>query len=88
MLTAVVPAHKEEYRISRVLDSLLAIAEISHIFVILNGSNELTQQQAQQAFAHYTNRITLIYFDLALGIDIPRAVGANVSFLAGADYTL
>ncbi|NLZ37992.1 MAG: glycosyltransferase family 2 protein [Firmicutes bacterium] len=88
MIAAVVPAQNEEYRLGRVLEHLLAINLIDRIFVILNGSNELTQKEAKTYYNQHKQNIALVSFPEPLGIDVPRAVGANLAFSAGADYVL
>ncbi|HHX73693.1 MAG TPA: glycosyltransferase family 2 protein [Firmicutes bacterium] len=88
MIAAVVPVHMEEYRVGRVLASLLSLNTVSRIFVILNGSNELTAKEVQHAYAQHREKIVLVSFAAPLGIDIPRAVGARLAYAAGADYTV
>lgn len=88
MIAAVVPAYQEEYRLGRVLDSLLAIKMIKNIIVILNGSNEITRKVADKYYLDYPKIITLVSFQDPLGIDVPRAVGAKLASGAGASYTL
>lgn len=88
MIAAVVPTLHEEKRIGRVLTGLLSIAAVSKVFVILNGSNELTRMAAGTAYAKNRGRITLVSFAEPLGIDVPRAVGAKLAHTAGAQYTL
>ncbi|HZK25222.1 MAG TPA: glycosyltransferase [Oscillospiraceae bacterium] len=88
MIVAIVPAYNEEYRLGRVLSQLLSIKLINHIFVILNGSNKLTQKEAEIAQQKQPQSITLVSFSVPLGIDVPRAVGANLAYTSGADYIL
>src|SRR5690554_1972690 len=88
MIVAIVPAQNEEYRLGRVLSHLLSIRQINRIFVILNGSNRLTQKEAELVQKQYPQTITLVSFSVALGIDVPRAVGANLAYTSGADYVL
>ncbi|NLM46240.1 MAG: glycosyltransferase family 2 protein [Firmicutes bacterium] len=88
MIAAVVPVHMEEYRVGRVLTSLLSANTVSRIFVILNGANEVTAKQVQQSYARHEEKLVLVSFALPLGIDIPRAVGARLAYAAGADYTV
>jgi Glycosyltransferases involved in cell wall biogenesis len=45
------------------------------IIVVLNGSTD----NSHEVVRHYPNRITVVYFDAALGYDVGRAVGAKVS---------
>lgn len=88
MIVASVPAQNEEYRLGRVLNHLLSIKLINKIFVILNGSNQLTQKEAAIVQQQHPQSITLVSFSLPLGIDVPRAVGANLAYTSGADYVL
>ena len=77
MITAVVPAQSEEYRVGRVLESLLAIDSIAEIFIILNGSDKTTRNVAESYLQLYPCKISLVSFAAPLGIDVPRAVGAS-----------
>jgi len=88
MIAAVVPVHMEEYRVGRVLASLLSASTVSRIFVILNGANEVTVKQVQQAYAQHEEKIVLVSFAVPLGIDVPRAVGARLAYAACAEYTV
>lgn len=88
MFAAVVPAHQEEFRLGRVLDSLLTIPEIRNIIVVLNGSNEITRKVADQYYLDHPGKITLVAFQDPLGIDVPRAVGAKLAAAVGASLTL
>src|SRR5690554_3696331 len=88
MIAAVIPVHKEEYRIGRVLDSLLSISAVKKIILVLNGSNGLTRKEAHNYYQNEPGKITLVSFDPPLGIDVPRAVGAKLAYAAGAAHTL
>ncbi|MCR3921496.1 MAG: glycosyltransferase [Firmicutes bacterium] len=88
MIVAIVPAHNEEYRLGRVLHHLLTVMAIQQIFVILNGSNELTQKEAERFYEKNKSKITVVSFRDPLGIDVPRAIGANLAYTAGADYAV
>lgn len=88
MITAVVPAQSEEYRVGRVLESLLAIDSIAEIFIILNGSDKTTRNVAESYLQLYPCKISLVSFAAPLGIDVPRAVGAKLAYARGADYAL
>lgn len=81
MLTAIVPAKNEEGRISKLLSTLLAIKEINKIVVVLNGSTDKTLAEVQTMPAE---KITGLFFRDALGIDVPRAVGAAYARKTGS----
>jgi hypothetical protein len=84
MLTAIVPARNEEGRISKLLNTLLAVEEIDKIVVVLNGSEDRTYEEI---LSIPSGKITGLYFHDALGIDVPRAVGAAFAKKAGSqDY--
>ena len=88
MFVAVVPALNEEERVGRLLGRLLTLSSIKNIFVILNGSNLLTQEEVYTLYERNRGRITVVSFTQALGIDVPRSVGAKLAYMSGAPYTL
>lgn len=47
MLSVIVPVMNEEDRIGLLLQRLLTLKPVRQIFVILNGSNELTRLEAE-----------------------------------------
>jgi glycosyltransferase involved in cell wall biosynthesis len=51
MISAVVPAHNEEERISDTVSALLAIPEIDEVVVVDDGSIDRTSERAEQAGA-------------------------------------
>ena len=85
MLTAIVPAKNEAGRIHKVLYSLLHIKEINRILVVLNGS---TDQTLNEVKAFRNKKIALLFFKEALGIDIPRAIGAAYAQKIGSSTLL
>ncbi len=84
MITAVVPARNEGGRISTVLTNL-GILPIDHIIVIANGSIDNTMREILNL---RLPKIHILYFQECLGIDVPRAIGAKVSLMLGADVVL
>ncbi len=85
MLTAIVPAKNEAGRIHKVLHRLLHIEEIDRILVVLNGSNDHTLSEVK---AFNSKKIILLFFKEALGIDIPRAIGAAYAQKIGSTMLL
>ncbi|MCR4442107.1 MAG: glycosyltransferase family 2 protein [Peptococcaceae bacterium] len=73
MWTAVVPASNEEEAISQVMENLLK-ARIDHAVVVANGCTDRTCELAMIPAGKMT--VTMINFPHALGVDVPRAVGA------------
>lgn len=88
MLAAIVPVRNEETRVGRLLLRLVNIGEIHHIFIILNGSNPGTVDEVNAFYRQKPDRITVVHFRDALGIDVPRAIGAHMAFTCGMSYTL
>jgi glycosyltransferase involved in cell wall biosynthesis len=88
MICAIVPVHNEESRVGRLLKRLLTLPPIQRIFVILNGSNLLTQEEVAAVYNMYPLRIRTVQFAEPLGIDVPRSVGARLALRAGAGYAL
>jgi len=88
MLTAIVPVKNEESRIGLLLQRLLSLEQVREILVILNGSNEETRLEVEGVFRHADAKIKLISFKEALGIDVPRAVGARLAATGGLPYAL
>jgi glycosyltransferase involved in cell wall biosynthesis len=88
MICAIVPVYNEELRVGRLLGRLLTLSYINNIFVILNGSDDSTRAEVDEIYSKNQTRIHVIHFFEPLGIDVPRAVGANLAFNSGADYAL
>lgn len=88
MITAIVPVHNEETRVGTVLSRLLCLDTINKVFVILNGSNQSTREEVAAVYEKSKGKLTLVSFREPLGIDVPRAVGANLAYTYGAQYAL
>jgi glycosyltransferase involved in cell wall biosynthesis len=88
MLAAVVPVRNEETRVGRLLLRLVNIESIHHIFIILNGSNSSTVDEVDTFYHQNPDRITVAQFRDALGIDVPRAIGAHMAYTCGMSHTL
>jgi glycosyltransferase involved in cell wall biosynthesis len=80
MLALVIPAKNESTRLICLLNRLLAKQGLANIFVILNGSTDCTAAEICPLAQH----INIIYYEEALGYDVPRAVGAYHAYQAGA----
>ncbi|MBS4031900.1 MAG: glycosyltransferase family 2 protein [Clostridiales bacterium] len=80
MFAAVVPVHNEEARVGSLLRRLQNIEEISKTYVILNGSNRSTVEEVESVYRRNKQKITLVSFKDPLGIDVPRAVGAQLVY--------
>ncbi len=83
MLAAVIPVRNEQHRVGRLLSRLTAIESIIHIYVVLNGSDQLTMEEVGEALRHNPGKIKTVFFSEPLGIDVPRAVGAQLAYAAG-----
>ncbi|MBS3902440.1 MAG: glycosyltransferase [Dethiobacter sp.] len=88
MFAAVVPVHNEELRVGRLLRRLLTLPSITKIFVIQNGSNQSTQAEVESVYAENRAKIKVLHFEEALGIDVPRAIGAKLVYESEAAYAL
>jgi len=88
LFAAVVPVHNEELRVSCLLRRLLTLPAITKIFVIQNGSNQCTQAEVESVYAENKAKISVLYFREALGIDVPRAIGAKLVYESDAAYAL
>lgn len=88
MLAAVIPVRNEQHRVGRLLSRLTAMESINCIYVVLNGSDEPTVGEATGAYQKNPGKIALVHFSEPLGIDVPRAVGAYMSYAAGLSHVL
>ncbi len=88
MLAAIVPVRNEQSRVGRLLQRLLLIKHIYKIFIVLNGSDNLTLAEVQQVCQSEPQKITLVHFKSPLGIDVPRAVGAHLAYTTGMSHVL
>lgn len=84
MLAAVVPVRNEENRIAKALDTLFA-TPVDLIIPVLNGNTDQSVDYVRQL---KSPRIFPLFFAEALGIDVPRAVGAQVAYNKGAGTIL
>lgn len=84
MVSVIVPAKNEAGRVITVLQNL-AILPIDHIILIANGCRDTTVYEALEL---KIPKLQLIYFHEALGIDIPRAIGAKIARMLNSDVTL
>ena len=87
MLAAVVPARNEANRIGIVLRTLLDLP-VAIIIPVLNGCTDRTEEVVS-AFVDRTPRCVLpVRVSQPMGLDIPRAAGANVALRSGATAVL
>lgn len=84
MICAIVPAKNEAGNITIVLNHLAQLP-IDHILLILNGCRDATLYEALTLSIPHLH---IFYFHEALGIDIPRAIGAKIAYTLDADVTL
>lgn len=80
MNIAVVPAKNEEGRIGKVLTTL-GDTPLDRIVVVVNGSHDHT---LSEVLALNMPKVKVLYFEMSLGIDVPRALGAYVAYKEGA----
>lgn len=81
MIYTIVPVKNEGEKIKKTLQMLLS-TKTNKILVVLNGCDDHSFQIVK-SFNH--RAIEFIYFNKALGIDVPRAVGAWIALLEGAE---
>lgn len=81
---AVIPAHNEETRILTAIRSVRQ-AGIKRILVVINGCQDNTREVVLSVADRH---MTLLTFRDALGVDIPRAIGAAYAYTHGADHVL
>lgn len=84
MISVVVPARNEAGRITTVLRNL-SLLPVDYIILVINGSRDTTLREVLDLC---NPKLQLLYFDVALGIDVPRAAGAKVAHSIGSDTTL
>lgn len=84
MISVVVPARNEAARISTVLRNL-SLLPVDYIMLIINGSQDTTLREVLDL---RNPKLQLLHFDLALGIDVPRAIGAKVAYSIGSETVL
>ncbi|MBT9138886.1 MAG: hypothetical protein DDT31_01465 [Syntrophomonadaceae bacterium] len=88
LFAAVVPVHNEELRVGSLLRRLLTLPSITKILVIQNGSNKNTQAEVESVYSKNRAKISVFRFKEALGIDVPRAIGAKLAYESDAAYAL
>ncbi|MGQ9513063.1 glycosyltransferase family 2 protein [Thermodesulfitimonas sp.] len=80
MLCAVVPAHNEAGRVGKVITKLLSLP-VDLVIVVVNGSTDGTWTEVK----HFPpGKIKPVFYAPALGVDVPRAVGAAYALKLGA----
>lgn len=84
MLCAVVPARNEAGRIGKVVAKLLSLP-VDLIIVVVNGSTDGTWAEVKR---FPQAKIKPVFFAPALGVDVPRAIGAAYALKSGAKATL
>jgi len=84
MLAAVVPVQNEEKRIRKTLETLLALPA-ALIIPVINGSSDLSCKIIHDL---RSSQILPLYYKEALGIDVPRAIGAVTAKNKGATAVL
>ncbi|MGZ4031320.1 MAG: glycosyltransferase family 2 protein [Tumebacillaceae bacterium] len=81
---AVIPARNEASRITSAIRTVRQVG-IEQIVVVINGCHDNTRHVAQSLQA---GDLTLLTFREALGVDVPRAVGAAYALSKGARHVL
>lgn len=84
MFATVIPAKNEENRIGQVINNVLNLP-VDIIIPVINGCTDNT---LKTCFKFPSDKIHIIHFREALGIDVPRAVGAYYAFKLGAQGVL
>lgn len=81
---AVIPARNEASRIPSAVRNV-RLAGVSQIVVVVNGSHDGTHEVVRSL---QEGDLTLLSFQDALGVDIPRAIGAAYAYSRGASHVL
>lgn len=84
MFDAVIPAQNEEKSILATLTTALRLP-LKRIIPVINGCSDRTLELARSI---PDPRLHILYFKEALGIDIPRAIGALYAQMLGTDGVL
>lgn len=86
---AVIPARNEAGRIATAVRTVL-LTGVERIVVVANGCEDGTERAVDglQRSHELGHRIELLRFDEALGVDVPRAVGAAYCYAQGARHVL
>ena len=85
MMTAVIPAQNEGQTIGRLLEELRRLP-LNRLIVVLNGSTDNTLTVLGRS--PLRPRLDVLQYEEALGIDVPRAVGARYARRLGARAVL
>ncbi|MGI6685375.1 MAG: glycosyltransferase family 2 protein [Bacillota bacterium] len=80
MFAAVVPAQNENIRVKQVIQNLLKLP-LDLIIPVINGCRDDT---LKFCLSLTSPKIYTLYSAVSLGIDVPRAVGANFAYTLGA----
>ncbi|MEW6447777.1 MAG: glycosyltransferase [Bacillota bacterium] len=81
MFCAVVPAQNEAGRIGRVVQRLLTVS-VDVVIAVVNGSTDGTQDELT---GFSPERVHTLLFPEALGLDVPRVIGAACALKMGAE---
>ncbi|MBL0389079.1 glycosyltransferase [Tumebacillus sp. ITR2] len=81
---AVIPARNEASRIASAIRNV-RLAGVPKIVVVVNGCHDGTREVVSQM---QEGDLTLLTFRDALGVDIPRAIGAAYAYSRGAESVL
>lgn len=81
---SVIPAQNEERTIAHVIKNCL-LAGSTRVLVVSNGTTDRTLEIAQ---AYPDMRVSAYYVPEPLGIDVPRAIGALIAYMEGANGIL
>ncbi|OAT82974.1 glycosyltransferase family 2 protein [Desulfotomaculum copahuensis] len=84
MLAAVIPVKNEAAVIQKVLRRVLSLP-VDLVIPVLNGCTDASREKVAEL---HERRIKPLFFHQALGIDVPRAVGARQACRAGARAVL
>jgi hypothetical protein len=84
MFAAVVPARNEAPQLEKVIRTLSSLP-VDLIIPVINGCTDNSLEKVKK-FLYFN--ITPVHYKQALGIDIPRAIGAKLAFDRGATGVL
>ena len=84
MIAAVIPARNEAGTLAKVITNL-NLLPIDLFLLVINGTTDRT---LREIIALKSPRVQVIYFHQALGIDVPRAIGAKYALEQNARLVL
>ncbi|RJQ27495.1 MAG: glycosyltransferase [Peptococcaceae bacterium] len=84
MFAAVIPARNEAPQLEKVIRTLLSLP-VDLIIPVINGCTDNSLEKVKK---NLHPQIVLVHYKEALGIDIPRAIGAKLAFDRGAGGVL